>query len=108
MKSRFAILWVVFVLVSAFSVEEPPITGVYKMDQLFDFIEITKEGNKYYATPSDHSKKEMFHEANLTYKIPATSATISFLKNAKGTINEILVLIRSGMDLHGKRIDVSK
>ena len=77
--------------------------GQYQLDTNF-VISITKEDNRLFAQATGQPKFEIFSESEVKFFLKVVDAQITFVKNDKGEVME-LILHQNGKDHSAKKIE---
>lgn len=76
--------------------------GEYQLAPTFK-ITVTREGDKLFAQPTDQPRFQLFAESPTEFFLKAVDAQITFVKDEKGSITQ-MILHQGGQNLPGKKI----
>jgi C-terminal processing protease CtpA/Prc/Flp pilus assembly protein TadD len=76
---------------------------VGKYDSPLGVLNITREGDKLFATPEGNTKEELIAKSSTKFQVPTAGAEVEFVRDERGQVGKMLIRI-GGQQMEARRI----
>jgi hypothetical protein len=76
---------------------------VGKYDSPLGVLNITRDGDKLFATPDGNTKEELVAKSPTKFQVPTVGAEVEFVRDERGQVGKMLIRI-GGQLMEGRRI----